>query len=106
MRDFLHIEDAIQGTVKAANSAKSGVYNIGTGRARSFKEIAEILQQELGVDLGIKYIPNPHLDYQLHTEADISSSCTDLGYNPLVSLEEGIKTYIPELRRIHKERGS
>ena len=36
----------------------------------------------------------------MHTEADISLTCKALGYAPEVSLEEGIRAYVPEIRRI------
>ena len=39
----------------------------------------------------------------MHTQADISSSQENLGFEPIVSLEEGIKAYIPEIRRLHNE---
>ena len=38
---------------------KSGVYNVGTGKARSFQDIVDILQKELGTNLPCEYIPNP-----------------------------------------------
>ena len=64
-------------------------------------DVADILQQELGTNLGTEYFPNPYDSYQMHTQADISTSQTNLGFNPVVSLEEGIKDYIPEIRRLH-----
>lgn len=100
VRDFIYIEDVIQANHKAALSGQSGVYNVGTGKPRSFQDIADILQQELGVPLEVEYFANPYRAYQMHTEADISLTCKDLGYAPLFSLEEGIKAYIPEIKRI------
>ena len=101
LRDFINIEDVVQANIKACNPKQSGVYNIGTGNPRSFQDIADILQKELGTNLGTKYIPNPYDGYQMHTQADIRTSQTDLGFEPVVSLEEGIKTYIPEIKRLH-----
>ena len=37
----------------------------------------------------------------MHTQADISTSQINLGFEPIVSLEEGIKAYIPDIKRLH-----
>ena len=39
----------------------------------------------------------------MHTQADITTTEDCLGFEPKVTLEEGIKTYIPEIRRLHGE---
>ena len=59
------------------------------------------MQQELETDLGTEYISNPYDGYQMHTQADIRASKVNLGFDPVVSLDEGIKTYIPEIKRLH-----
>ena len=97
-RDFIYVEDVIQANIKACKPKKSGVYNVGTGNSRSFQEIADILQNELGTNLGTDYFSNPYDGYQLHTQANISSTQANLGFKPKFSLEEGIKTYIPEIK--------
>ena len=100
-RDFIYVEDVIQANIKACKPKKSGVYNVGTGYSRSFQEIADILQKELGTNLGTEYFPNPYDGYQTHTQANISSTQTNLRFEPKFSLEEGINTYIPEIKRLH-----
>ncbi len=101
LRDFIYIEDVIQANIKACSPKKSGVYNVGTGKARSFEDIVNILQKELEIDNGKEYIPNPFIgSYQFFTQANIDSSKKSLGYEPKFSLEEGIKAYIPEIKRL------
>ena len=100
-RDFVNIKDVIQANIKACNPRKNGVYNVGTGNPRSFQDIADILQAELGTCLGNHYISNPYDEYQMHTQANISSSKENLSFEPLISLEQGIKAYIPEIKRLH-----
>ena len=100
-RDFINIEDVIQANIKACNPKKNGIYNVGTGIPRSFQDISDILQNELGTDLGNEFITNPYEDYQVHTQADILTSKVNLGFKPTVSLEQGIKAYIPEIKRLH-----
>ncbi len=104
LRDFIYIDDVIQANIKACTPKKSGVYNVGTGRARSFQDIVDILQKELGTDLECEYIPNPYIgQYQFFTQADIEPTREFLEYEPEVTLEEGIKRYIPEIVRIYEE---
>ncbi len=104
LRDFIYIEDVIQANIKACQPQKSGVYNVGTGKARSFQDIADILQQELGTDYGTEYIPNPYIgQYQFYTEADIDDTVKYLGYAPNFTLEAGIKAYIPEIKRLFEK---
>jgi ADP-L-glycero-D-manno-heptose 6-epimerase len=100
-RDFIYIDDIIQANIKALSSKKSGTYNVGTGIARSFQDIADILQKEMGTKLVTEYFPNPYNGYQIHTQAEISNTKNDLKFNPKFSLESGIKAYLPEILRIY-----
>ncbi len=101
LRDFIYIDDIIQANLKACAPKKSGVYNVGTGKARSFQDIVDILQEQLGTELPCEYIPNPYIgQYQFFTEADIAPTREYLGYEPQVSLEEGIRRYLPEIVRL------
>lgn len=103
LRDFVYIGDVVAANVNAMN-AKSGVYNVGTGNARSFQDIVDILQSLLKTNLPCEYIPNPYSkSYQFHTQADISSTKDILGYEPKYTLELGIADYLDEIKRIYKE---
>ncbi|WP_416695859.1 ADP-glyceromanno-heptose 6-epimerase [Candidatus Pseudothioglobus sp. Uisw_050_01] len=101
LRDFIYIDDVIQANIKACSPKINGVYNVGTGIPRSFQDIADILQNELGSNLGTEYFPNPLKGYQMHTQANIDSSKIYLDFMPKYSLEEGIKDYISEIKRLH-----
>ncbi|MEV9499871.1 ADP-glyceromanno-heptose 6-epimerase [Aliarcobacter butzleri] len=104
LRDFIYIEDIIQANIKACTPKKSGVYNVGTGNARSFEDIVNILQKELQINNGKEYIPNPYVgSYQFFTQANIETTMKYLGYEPKFSLEDGIKAYIPEILKLFKE---
>jgi len=100
LRDFIFIEDVIQANIKACESINSGVFNVGTGQPRSFQDIADILQQELGCNYGTEYFPNPYSGYQTHTQADISLSEENFNFKPNFSLERGIKEYIPYIKEM------
>lgn len=104
LRDFIYIEDIIQANIKATHPKKSGVYNVGTGKARSFEDIVNILQRELEIDNGKEYIPNPFIgSYQFFTEANIATTKENLGYEPRYTMEDGIKAYIPEIKKLFKD---
>jgi len=104
LRDFIYIGDIIQANVKAMEPKESGIYNVGTGKARSFQDIVDILQSELGTSLACEYIPNPFIgSYQFHTEADIQTTKEALGYEPSYEMEDGIKAYVSEIKRVYEE---
>ncbi len=104
LRDFIYIEDIVQANIKAMNPKKSGIYNVGTGKARSFQDIVDILQKELGTALKCEYIPNPFIgSYQFHTEANIDTTKEFLDYKPAFEMEDGIKDYVKEIRRVYEE---
>ena len=100
-RDFIYIEDIIQANIKACQPRENGIFNIGTGKSRSFQDIADILQKELGTDLGTEYFPNPYDGYQTHTQANIKSAIENLDFKPKFSLEEGIKDYMTYIKEVY-----
>jgi len=104
LRDFIYVGDIIQANIKAMQPKESGIYNVGTGKARSFQDIVDILQKELGTSLACEYIPNPFIgSYQFHTEADIATTREALGYEPYYEMEDGIKAYVSEIKRMYEE---
>lgn len=101
-RDFVYVQDVVQANLRALSAKRSGVYNVGSGRAREFREVYEILQQVLDVRCEVEYIDNPWSFYQDHTEADLASTKADLGYSPQFTLEAGIASYGAEIRHLAK----
>jgi ADP-L-glycero-D-manno-heptose 6-epimerase len=101
-RDFVFVQDVVQANLRALTARQSGVYNVGTGRAREFREVLAILQDVLGLHPEVEYIDNPWEFYQDHTEADIAPTTEALGYRPQFTLEAGIESYAAELRRLAK----
>lgn len=97
-RDFVYVKDAVEATLAAAACPRSGIYNVGSGRARSFNDVIAILNKELGGKEETEYVDNPYPFYQPFTEADLSAARAGLGYEPKWSLEEGIADYVRVLR--------
>ncbi|MDA9102980.1 ADP-glyceromanno-heptose 6-epimerase [Candidatus Thioglobus sp.] len=105
-RDFIYVDDVVQANIKACSSKKNGTYNVGTGISRNFQEIVDILQKELETKLEVEYFPNPYSGYQMHTQANITSTKINLNFKPKYTLEEGIKAYIPEILQLHGTQNS
>jgi ADP-L-glycero-D-manno-heptose 6-epimerase len=93
-RDFVYVKDVVQGTLRALEAKESGIYNLGSGQARSFNELIKVLNKSLGTNFEPQYFDNPHAHYQNHTEADLSSVRKSLGFEPQFSLEAGVADYM------------
>jgi ADP-L-glycero-D-manno-heptose 6-epimerase len=93
-RDFVYVKDAVEGSIRALYAKISGIYNVGTGQARSFNELVEVLNRSLGTNFEPEYFDNPHTHYQNFTQADLTSARKGLSYEPRFSLEEGVRDYM------------
>jgi ADP-L-glycero-D-manno-heptose 6-epimerase len=93
-RDFVYVKDIVEGSIRALEAKQSGIYNLGTGRARSFNELIDVLNSSLGTDFKPEYIENPHAHYQNFTQADLASVRSSLGYEPKYPLEAGVADYM------------
>jgi ADP-L-glycero-D-manno-heptose 6-epimerase len=93
-RDFVYVKDIVQGCLRGFEAPQSGIYNLGSGRARSFNELVQILNQSLGTSLEPEYIDNPHAHYQNYTQADLTRVREALGYEPEYSFESGVADYM------------
>lgn len=98
-RDFIFVEDVVQGLLLAAGSpqAPGRLYNLGTGRRASLNEIWSTMQRIEGVALPARHGPERAGDIQ-HSEADIRRARRDLGFDPKVSLEEGLRRTLAWVR--------
>jgi ADP-L-glycero-D-manno-heptose 6-epimerase len=93
-RDFVYVKDIVEGSILALEASESGIYNLGTGQARSFNELVDILNKCLGTNFQPDYIDNPHAHYQNFTEADLDKVRSALRYAPQFSLELGVADYM------------
>jgi len=95
--DFIYVQDAARATVWFLRHPQaSGIFNIGTGRAQTFNELARAVLAWHGRG-EIEYIPfPPHLKgrYQSFTQADIQH-LRSVGYDdPFHTVAEGVKAYL------------
>ena len=93
-RDFVYVKDIVQGCIRGFEALKSGIYNLGSGKARSFNDLVQILNNTLGTNFEPEYIDNPHAHYQNFTQADLTKVREALGYEPRFSFEEGVADYM------------
>jgi len=93
-RDFVYVKDAVEGSIRAFDAQTSGIYNLGSGHARSFNELVDVLNKCLGTNLQPDYIDNPHAHYQNFTQADLTNARSALGYEPQFPLEDGVRDYM------------
>ncbi|MEE9189163.1 MAG: ADP-glyceromanno-heptose 6-epimerase [Candidatus Neomarinimicrobiota bacterium] len=97
-RDFLFVSDVVDTMVYLFNSdIQSGIYNVGSGFARSFNDLAVAIFETLNKSIRIEYIDMPDElkdSYQYFTQADLTK-LHSTGYDSnTFSLEEGIKQYV------------
>jgi ADP-L-glycero-D-manno-heptose 6-epimerase len=98
LRDFVYVRDVADIVAWLVNSPDvSGVYNLGSGKARSFADMAKAVFAAAGKPAKIDYIPMPPAirdKYQYFTEARMERLAA-AGYNqPMTSLEDGITDYV------------
>lgn len=98
LRDFVYVKDICSVIEWLLNNEQvNGLYNVGTGRAQSFRELAEATFNALGLEPNIRYINMPdHLKrkYQYYTKAEVSK-LRESGYDkPFMDLETGVKDYV------------
>jgi UDP-glucose 4-epimerase len=89
-RDFIYVDDVVEANMLLVSHAKPGIFNVGTGRNTSLKEVVGILNQKLGASIEPKYEPNTIKNYVQHTLADTSKAEKELGFRARISLEDGI----------------
>jgi ADP-L-glycero-D-manno-heptose 6-epimerase len=98
MRDFIYVDDAVA-VVRwlLATPAVSGIFNVGTGKARSFRDLMMAMFAALGKEPKIEYIDMPvsiRESYQYLTQAEIGN-LRRAGFNAdFATLEDGVRRYI------------
>ena len=109
LRDFIHVDDVVAVNLWMLDHPRvSGIFNVGTGRAQSFNDVARAaidwhrLRRKDNSFGGIDYIPFPdHLKgrYQSFTEADLSA-LRAAGYDrSFMDVETGMARYLDWLHR-------
>lgn len=101
LRDFVYVKDVVsvmKHLLDNKSKAKSGIYNLGTGEARSFADLGRAVFQSLNKESQFNWIEMPDNiknQYQYYTKADLKRLREDAGYKAeFTKLEEGVKDYV------------
>ncbi|QJW91301.1 ADP-glyceromanno-heptose 6-epimerase [Spirosoma taeanense] len=106
MRDFVYVKDVIEVcSFLMHHRRNSGIYNLGSGKARTFLDLATLTFQALAREPEIEFVDTPadiRDKYQYFTQANMAK-LRSIGYDrPFATLEEGIADYVGNYLRYGK----
>jgi UDP-glucose 4-epimerase len=91
-RDFVHVEDVVRANLLAATEADGGeAFNVGTGAPTTINELAQAVKAVTETDVEITHV-DPRPDDIRHSQADTTRLGEALGFEPQVSLRDGLGT--------------
>jgi UDP-glucuronate 4-epimerase len=97
-RDFTYIEDIIDGILLAlTNPFDYEIFNLGESESYPIMEVIQLLSALIEKPAQIQYLP-PQPGDMIITHADISKARQKLNYDPRVSLEKGLKSFVESLQ--------
>jgi ADP-L-glycero-D-manno-heptose 6-epimerase len=102
LRDFVYVKDVVRAMVELLAAGKkkpalSGIYNLGTGEARSFHDLVKATFRSMELEPRIKFIDMPpelRNQYQYYTQAEMGKLRKALPKFRFLSLEEAVKDYV------------
>ena len=102
MRDFVYVKDVVNVCYWLMHHRKnSGIYNLGSGTARTFLDLTKATFKAMDVEENISFIDTPvdiRDKYQYFTQANMSK-LRSIGYEmPFYSLEEGVEEYVTKFK--------
>lgn len=89
-RDYVYVSDVVQANLMALSSSRVGIYNIGTGLETSVNQLAELIKESFSLPVDFRYL-DPRPGEQQKSCLDFSKAKAELGWQPKISLSEGIK---------------
>jgi UDP-glucose 4-epimerase len=93
--DFVYVEDVARQYLRAARSdVTDEAFNAGSGEETSLKDLASTLLRVMGSDLAIEYGPERKVNPVRRRKADMRKAKNLLGFEPRVSLEEGLRRLV------------
>lgn len=100
LRDFVYVKDVVRGAIALMEEqipGSSGIYNMGTGQARSFYDLITATFAAMGEKKNVEFIPMPESirdQYQYFTQADMTKFKKLFPDFEFTSLEEGVADYV------------
>lgn len=101
-RDFIYVEDVIEANMKALNRGSKEVFNIGTGKGTSIKELFNMMKKIMEIDVKVKYGKERKGDVK-NSFFNINKAKKKLGWTPQYRLEEGLKESIKYYKELLME---
>jgi len=93
-RDFVNVADVVQANVLAASTDATGeAFNVGTGSRTSIRRLAELIRDEIDPSADITHVDAREGDIR-HSVADVTKARERLGFEPTVSLADGLHEYL------------
>ena len=106
-RDFTYVDDAVAGILgvleRPPGPGQHPVYNVGRGRSESTETLLCHLERLLGAVARVEFVSATAGEREV-TEADIARLRTDTGFEPRVSLAEGLERFVAWYRGYHRVR--
>jgi UDP-glucuronate 4-epimerase len=102
-RDFTYIDDIVDGIIAALKHKKlkkAEIFNLGSGKEHSIKNVVEMIALKIDNEPIIEYLPMQPGDINV-TLADIDRACRVLGYNPRTKISDGIDKFIEWYKEYH-----
>lgn len=98
LRDFVYVKDVVRAMIELVHQkAPNGIYNLGTGKARSFHDLVKATFEAMELKPNIKFIDMPvdiRDQYQYFTQAKMSKLSEALPEFKFSTLEEGVSDYV------------
>jgi ADP-L-glycero-D-manno-heptose 6-epimerase len=99
-RDFVYVKDVVAVMLKLLDQPRvNGLFNLGSGSARTWNDLAGAVFKALGRPVAIDYVDMPEAlrgKYQYHTRAEMGKLRQALGLLPIRSLEDAVTDYVQE----------
>ncbi|MEB3271282.1 MAG: UDP-glucuronic acid decarboxylase family protein [Synechococcus sp.] len=103
-RSFCYVDDLIEGMIRMMNGSHSGPINIGNPAEFTIRELAELVRARIQPCLRLVHRPLPQ-DDPLQRRPQIDLARRELGWQPQVSLEQGLEPTIAWFRRLVRSPG-
>jgi nucleoside-diphosphate-sugar epimerase len=98
--DYLYVDDAAAAILSVVKKNVTGIYNIGSGKTISLKYIVDLIRNEINPAIKIQYGAVPYRpDQVMHLEADIAKIQSATAWKAEISIEEGIKRIVKDLKK-------
>ncbi len=95
-RDFIYVDDLVDGLIAAASrtDADGEAFNLGTGAQTTVEDLARLVIRLCESKSEMEYVPRRSWDHSVHRQADVTKARKVLGFQPSVSMEEGLRRTI------------